>query len=67
MTIQSDVVSPWPGIVSVAVVPPDLLAAVMRSAREGRNPATGEPLAIPEQRVVKFSPGSSLKDKVAGS
>jgi DNA-binding protein HU-beta len=32
-----------------------------RKARAGRNPQTGEPLRIPARRVVKFTPGKSLK------
>lgn len=41
-------------------------AAVTRKARTGRNPATGAALDIPAKRVPKFTPGTSLKDKVAG-
>lgn len=33
-----------------------------RKAREGRNPATGEPLNIPASRVAKFTPSKGLKD-----
>ena len=32
-----------------------------RKARAGRNPQTGAPLRIPARRVVKFTPGKSLK------
>lgn len=32
-----------------------------RSARLGRNPHTGEPLSIPETRVVGFKPAAELK------
>ena len=35
-----------------------------RAAREGRNPATGETIQIPEAKTVKFSAGKALKDKV---
>jgi DNA-binding protein HU-beta len=35
-----------------------------RSAREGRNPATGERIYIQATRVPKFSAGASLKKAV---
>jgi DNA-binding protein HU-beta len=35
-----------------------------RSAREGRNPATGERIQIQASRVPKFSAGASLKKAV---
>lgn len=35
-----------------------------RSQREGRNPRTGETIVIPSSKVVKFKPGSKLKDAV---
>lgn len=35
-----------------------------RSAREGRNPRTGDKITIPASKVVKFKPGKSLSDKV---
>ncbi|MGF1506020.1 MAG: HU family DNA-binding protein [Chloroflexi bacterium] len=35
-----------------------------RSAREGRNPATGEPIQIPAKKVPSFKAGKSLKDTV---
>ncbi len=35
-----------------------------RSARTGRNPATGEVIAIPASRVVRFKAGKDLKDRV---
>lgn len=34
---------------------------VAREAREGRNPQTGEALAIPAKKVPKFRAGSKLK------
>ena len=37
-----------------------------RSARTGRNPRTGEPVAIPASKAVKFSVGAKFKDKVNG-
>ncbi len=36
-----------------------------RKAREGRNPATGQPMAIPAGRVPAFKAGKALKDAVA--
>ncbi len=33
-----------------------------RSARKGRNPKTGEPVAIPAKRVAYFKPGKDLKE-----
>lgn len=35
-----------------------------RKARNGRNPKTGEVIAIPEKSVVKFKSGSYLSDSV---
>lgn len=35
-----------------------------RAARQGRNPRTGEPVAIPASRSVKFKPAKGLKDAV---
>lgn len=39
--------------------------AVTRSARQGRNPRTGEAVEIPERRVVKFKAWKAFKDAVA--
>jgi len=36
-----------------------------RPARQGRNPKTGEPIAIPATVVPKFKAGKALKDAVA--
>ena len=33
-----------------------------RGAREGRNPRTGETIAIPAGKVVRFKAGNRLKD-----
>ena len=33
-----------------------------RSARKGINPRTREPIDIPAKKVVRFRPGSKLKD-----
>ena len=35
-----------------------------RSAREGRNPRTGEPLQIAAAKIPKFKAGKALKDAV---
>jgi DNA-binding protein HU-beta len=35
-----------------------------RAARNGRNPQTGEVIAITAARVAKFRPGKSLKDSL---
>ncbi len=37
-----------------------------RAAREGRNPKTGDPVQIPEKKVVRFRPASGFKAVVAG-
>ncbi len=37
-----------------------------REARTGRNPKTGEAVAIPASKYVSFSAGSVLKEKVNG-
>ncbi len=39
-------------------------SAVERSAREGRNPKTGETMQIPAKTVPKFSAGAELKKAV---
>ncbi|MFM2433007.1 MAG: hypothetical protein RLZZ511_4221 [Cyanobacteriota bacterium] len=36
-----------------------------RQARQGRNPATGEPIEIPAARVPAFAPGKQFKSAVA--
>ncbi|MEZ0575400.1 HU family DNA-binding protein [Halodesulfovibrio aestuarii] len=35
-----------------------------RKERLGRNPQSGEPIIIPETKVVKFRPGKLLKEAV---
>ncbi len=37
---------------------------VMRKARTGRNPKTGEPIEIAASRSVGFRPGKALKENV---
>jgi len=36
-----------------------------RSARKGRNPATGQEITIPARKYVHFAPAKGLKDRVA--
>jgi DNA-binding protein HU-beta len=37
---------------------------VERKARTGRNPRTGEELAIPASKAVKFTPAKALKESL---
>ena len=39
---------------------------VVRQARTGRNPRTGETIAIPARQTVKFLPGKTLRQEIAG-
>lgn len=41
------------------------LVKAHRKAREGRNPATGQPIKIPAKTTVKFRVGKAMKDAVA--
>ncbi len=41
------------------------LSVTTRAARTGRNPATGEEIAIPAKRVPAFKAVKALKDAVA--
>jgi DNA-binding protein HU-beta len=41
------------------------LVKATRKAREGRNPATGKPINIPEKTTVKFRLGKAMKDAVS--
>ena len=36
-----------------------------RAARQGRNPRTGEAIAIPASKAASFKPGKGLRDAVA--
>ena len=40
---------------------------VVRKARTGRNPRTGEKVAVPPKRVATFKMGKVMKDRVARS
>lgn len=42
------------------------LVLVNRAARMGRNPATGEAIAIPAKRVLKFRIAKQAKEAVLG-
>lgn len=35
---------------------------IKRKAREGRNPATNQPIKIPASKAAKFTPSKGLKD-----
>ncbi len=39
-------------------------STAQRAARDGRNPQTGATIKIPARVVVKFKPGSELKNSV---
>ena len=39
-------------------------AVSQRAAREAKNPRTGEKIAVPAAKAVKFKPGKALKDAV---
>ena len=41
------------------------LVKATRKAREGRNPATGEPIKIDAKTTVKFRLGKAMKDAVS--
>ncbi|MEO1101485.1 MAG: HU family DNA-binding protein [Pseudomonadota bacterium] len=46
----------------VAIAGFGTFVAKTRNAREGRNPATGEKIQIPEKTSAAFKPASALKD-----
>jgi integration host factor subunit beta len=37
-----------------------------RRSRQGRNPKTGDKVAVPEKRIPYFKPGKELKDLING-
>lgn len=39
---------------------------VERKARQGRNPKTGEPVAIPARKEIKFKPGKVFRAALQG-
>lgn len=42
-------------------------SVVKRQARVGRNPKTGDPVAIPSRQMLHFKPGLDLREKVNAS
>ncbi|MFH1518032.1 MAG: HU family DNA-binding protein, partial [Pseudomonadota bacterium] len=46
----------------VAIAGFGTFAAKTRNAREGRNPATGDKIKIPEKTSLAFKPATALKD-----
>ena len=40
------------------------LTTKLRSARIGRNPKTGEPVAIPQKKMPFFKMGKSMKERI---
>lgn len=50
----------------VALTPFGSFVVRQRRAREGRNPKSGEAIAIPARTVPAFVPGRSLKDALSG-
>lgn len=50
---------------SVALVGFGTFKSSQRAAREGKNPKTGEKIAIPAATVPKFSAGAAFKSAVA--
>ena len=41
-----------------------IFATTHRAAREGRNPRTGEAVAVPARTVATFKPGKALRDRL---
>jgi Bacterial nucleoid DNA-binding protein len=41
-------------------------SVVMKEARKGRNPQTGEEIDIPACRVVRFRPAKTIKEAIHG-
>ncbi|MBF0419631.1 MAG: HU family DNA-binding protein [Magnetococcales bacterium] len=51
---------------SVALAGFGTFAVSERPARKGRNPRTGQEIQIPASKTIKFKPGKTLKESVAG-
>ncbi|MBF0437021.1 MAG: HU family DNA-binding protein [Magnetococcales bacterium] len=51
---------------SVVLVGFGTFSVAERPARKGRNPRTGQEIQIPATKAVKFKPGKTLKESVAG-
>ena len=43
------------------------ISSVLRAARTGRNPRTGETIEIPAKKVARIKAGKELKDAAEGS
>ncbi len=39
----------------------------VRNARQGRNPKTGEQVAVPNKKIIQFKPGNELKERIRKS
>ncbi|MFZ5811529.1 MAG: HU family DNA-binding protein [Thermodesulfobacteriota bacterium] len=52
---------------SVALKNFGTFVVVTRAGRTGKNPRTGESMAIPAKKVVRFTPGKELKEAAAAS
>ncbi len=48
----------------VALIGFGTFSVSLRAARTGKNPQTGQPLAIPASKAAKFKVGQQLKDAV---
>ena len=48
----------------VALVGFGTFSVSRRSARQGRNPRTGDAIRIPARKVARFTPGKALKDAI---
>lgn len=49
---------------TVAIPPLGRFSYVVRAARTGRNPQTGEVIEIPEKATVQFRPSEALRRKL---
>jgi DNA-binding protein HU-beta len=48
----------------VVIAPLGKFKKILRNARMGRNPQTGEEIEIPERTVVRFLPSRNLKQEI---
>lgn len=49
---------------SIRVTDLGTISLQLKKARNARNPKTGEAVLVPEKKVIKFKPATSLKEKV---
>ena len=49
---------------NVRLSPLGMLKTVKRAPRVSRNPKTGEPVELPERRIIRFYPSARLKEKL---